>query len=76
MQLVLTRVTDGSKVVVIGDINQVDSIYLSKLNNALTFLLNETKKPNDTVRMGAVIMPKSIRGRICEWSEEVFSKHK
>ncbi len=76
MQLVLTRVTDGSKVVVIGDINQVDSIYLSKLNNALTFLLNETKKPNETVRMGAVIMPKSIRGRICEWSEEVFSQHK
>jgi len=76
MQLVLTRVTDGSKVVVIGDINQVDSIYLSKLNNSLTFLLNETKKGNEAVRIGAIIMPKSIRGRICEWSEEVFSKHK
>ncbi|MDQ1340290.1 MAG: PhoH-like ATPase [Campylobacterota bacterium] len=76
MQLVLTRVTDGSKVVVIGDINQVDSIYLSKLNNALTFLLNEAKKENCEVRIGAITMPKSIRGKICAWSEEVFSRHK
>lgn len=76
MQLVLTRVTDGSKVVIVGDVNQVDSTYLSKMNNALSFLLNQTKKENPEVRLAAVTMPKSIRGRICEWSEELFSRHK
>lgn len=76
MQLVLTRVTDSSKVIVIGDINQVDSIYLSKLNNALSFLLNQTQNPQSGVRLGAITLKKSIRGRICEWAEELFSRHK
>lgn len=76
MQLVLTRVTDNSKVVVIGDINQVDSVYLSKLNNALSFLLNQTRKGQSMVRIGAITLRKSIRGRICEWAEELFSRHK
>jgi len=76
MQLVLTRITDGSKVIVIGDTAQVDSIYLSKLNNALTFLLSQTKIKDKAVSLASITMPKSIRGRICEWSEEVFSKHK
>jgi PhoH-like ATPase len=76
MQLVLTRVVDGSKIIIIGDINQVDSIYLSKLNNALTFMLNEAKKDNEIINISAITLPKSIRGRVCEWSEKVFSKHK
>lgn len=75
MQLVLTRVLDSSKVIVIGDINQVDSVYLSRINNALSFLLNQIREPS-MVRIGAITLKKSIRGRICEWSEELFSKHK
>jgi PhoH-like ATPase len=76
MQLVLTRINDGSKVIVIGDIEQVDSIYLSKLNNALTFLLHQVEKENHGVRMAAITMSKSIRGNICEWAEMTFSEHK
>lgn len=75
MQLVLTRVLDSSKVIVIGDINQVDSIYLSKLNNALSFLLSQTKV-DSIVKIGAITLKKSIRGRICEWAEDLFSRHK
>jgi PhoH-like ATPase len=76
MQLVLTRITDGSKVIVIGDINQVDSIYLSKRNNALTFLIHQMQNRNNNVKMAAISMSKSIRGNICEWAETIFSQHK
>lgn len=76
MQLVLTRVSDSSKVVIIGDINQVDSIYLSKQNNALSFLLNETRKENKEINLSAITLKKSVRGKVCEWAEELFSSHK
>lgn len=76
MQLVLTRVSDSSKVVVVGDINQVDSMYLSKQNNGLSFLMNETKKRNNKVNLSAITLRKSVRGEICEWAEEIFSKFK
>ncbi len=76
MQLVLTRVSDSSKVIVVGDINQVDSIYLSKQNNGLSFLINETRKKNDKVNLAAITLKKSVRGDICEWAEALFSKFK
>ncbi len=76
MQLVLTRVSDSSKVVIIGDINQVDSVYLSKQNNALSFLLNETRNEQGEVKLYAIELKKSVRGKVCEWAEDLFSSHK
>ncbi|MCV6607327.1 MAG: PhoH family protein [Campylobacterales bacterium] len=76
MQLVLTRVSDSSKVIIVGDINQVDSIYLSKQNNGLSFLINETKNRESKIKLFPITLRKSVRGEICEWAEELFSKFK
>lgn len=75
MQLVLTRVADSSKVLVIGDINQVDSLYLSKNNNALSFLLHQSAEPQ-TLNIAGIKLSKTVRGKVCEWAEELFSKNR
>ena len=40
MKTVLTRVGDGSKIVIVGDPDQIDNKYLSKSNNGLVVSIN------------------------------------
>ncbi|MGP1561676.1 MAG: PhoH family protein [Helicobacteraceae bacterium] len=75
MQLILTRVSDTSKVVIIGDNNQIDSIYLSRQNNALSFILEQTQK-NSAVNIAAVTLSRSVRGKVCSWASEIFEGQK
>ena len=66
-KLMLTRVTEGSKVVIIGDLNQIDHPHLSKYNNALSVMLKQAKK-SDIV--GGITMSRVLRGKIATFAEE------
>lgn len=65
-KLMLTRVVEGSKVVIIGDLNQIDHPHLSKYNNALAIMLKHAKY-SDLV--GGITMTKVVRGRIAAFAD-------
>lgn len=65
-KLMLTRVVEGSKVVIIGDIHQIDHHHLSKYNNALAIMLKHAKN-SDIV--GGITMSKVVRGRIAAFAD-------
>lgn len=65
-KLMLTRVVEGSKVVIIGDIHQIDHHHLSKYNNALAIMLKYAKT-SDLV--GGITMSKVVRGRIAAFAD-------
>lgn len=77
MQMVLSRVDNSCKVVILGSNKQIDNFYVNKHTNALTTLLKSTKNENDLVKPFAIKLEKVLRGPITEWAEQIFSsKHK
>ncbi len=65
-KLMLTRVVDGSKVVILGDLHQIDHPHLTKYNNALAIMLKKAKTSN---MIAAVKLSKVVRGKIAEFAE-------
>jgi PhoH-like ATPase len=65
-KLMLTRVVEGSKVVIIGDLHQIDHPHLSKYNNALSIMLKKAKTSN---MIAAIKLKRVVRGRIAEFAE-------
>lgn len=65
-KLMLTRVVEGSKVVIIGDLHQIDHPHLSKYNNALAIMLKKAKTSN---MIAAIKLTRVVRGRIAEFAE-------
>jgi PhoH-like ATPase len=65
-KLMLSRVIEGSKVVIIGDIHQIDHHHLSKYNNALAIML-KFAKTSDIV--GGITMSRVVRGRIAAFAD-------
>ena len=61
----------GSKIVVIGSIEQIDNPYLNKYDNALTFLLNQCGT-FDSIQIQGIKLNKTERSRIVEWIENLF----
>ena len=74
MQMVLSRIDNSCKVVVLGSNKQIDNFYVNKYTNALTTLLKSTKNENNLVNIFAIKLQKVLRGPITEWAEEIFSK--
>ena len=66
-KLMLSRLNEGSKVVIIGDLKQIDHPYLSKYDNALAIMLKQAET-SDIV--AGVTMPKVLRGKIASYVEE------
>lgn len=65
-KLMLTRVVEGSKVVIIGDLNQIDHYHLSKYNNALAIMLKYAKTSD---MVGGITMSKVVRGKIAAFAD-------
>ena len=66
----LSRVTEDSKVFIIGSTKQIDHPYLSKDDNALTFMLNQAGTFGD-VQVQGFKLEKVERGRITKWIENI-----
>ncbi|QOG13265.1 DUF2075 domain-containing protein [Arcobacter sp. FWKO B] len=73
MQMVLSRVDNSCKVVVLGSNMQIDNMYVNKYTNALTTLLKSTKKKQELVNIFAIKLKKVLRGTITQWAEGIFS---
>ncbi|OCL88425.1 PhoH-like protein [Aliarcobacter thereius] len=73
MQMVLSRVDNSCKVVILGSNKQIDNFYVNKYTNSLTTLLKSTKRDNDFVNLFAIKLEKVLRGPITEWAENIFS---
>lgn len=74
MQMVLSRIDNTCKVVVLGSNKQIDNFYVNKYTNALTTLLKSTNHETSLVNTFAIKLEKVLRGPITEWAEYIFNK--
>ena len=74
MQMVLSRVDNTCKVVILGSNKQIDNFYVNKYTNSLTTLLQSTKNENTLINTFAIKLKKVLRGPITQWAEEIFTK--
>lgn len=72
MQMVLSRIDNSSKTVILGSNKQIDNFYVNKHTNSLTTLLNSTRKEQELVNIFAIKLNKVLRGKITQWAEETF----
>ena len=74
MQMVLSRIDNTCKVVILGSNKQIDNFYVNKYTNSLTTLLQSTKQENKLINTFAIKLKKVLRGPITQWAEEIFTK--
>jgi len=72
MQMVLSRIDNTCKVVILGSNKQIDNFYVNKYTNSLTTLLKSTKQKSDLVNLFAIKLKKVLRGPITQWAESIF----
>lgn len=73
MRTLGTRLGDNTKLIVLGDPTQIDSIYLDKYSNALINLyLNSIKNPASF--LAQVCLIQMVRSYTSRWFEEVIQK--
>ena len=69
LKLIGTRMGDGTRMVVMGDPNQIDHPFLSKRRNALVTLLQKAKTEN---YIAGVQLRHTIRSEIANWFDKNF----
>lgn len=75
-QLILSRLDESCKAIVIGSNRQIDNMYLNKYNNGLTSLLKQTNNKHPELKMFAIELDKAVRGKFAEFTERIFEKRK
>jgi len=71
MRTLGTRLGEDTKLIVLGDPTQIDSIYLDKYSNALINLyLNSMKFPTDF--LAQICLVQMVRSHTSQWFEEVI----
>ena len=61
IKTVLTRVGEGTKIVLTGDIEQIDNVYIDATNNGLSYVVERLKDENVT---GHVTLKKGERSKV------------
>jgi PhoH-like ATPase len=51
IKTIVTRVGEGTKVVLTGDTDQIDSLYLDSINNGLTYVVDRLKREDIVAHM-------------------------
>lgn len=70
-KLLATRMGENTKLIVLGDIAQVDNPHTSKYNNAITFLVDKAKKPNDyDVVIRAIELNETVRSKTARFADK------
>jgi len=67
MKTLLTRIGEGSKIICLGDIDQIDAPYLDKNNNGLTYLIERAKTAEI---IGHIELIKSQRSALADWAAD------
>ncbi len=73
-QLILSRLDNNCKAIVIGSNRQIDNMYLNRYNNGLTSLLKQTKYEQNDLPLFAIELDRSVRGKFSHFADEVFTK--
>jgi PhoH-like ATPase len=61
IKTVLTRVGEGTKIILTGDIEQIDNVYLDETTNGLTYVIDRFKEQNSA---GHITLIKGERSKI------------
>ncbi len=68
---IVSRVGKDSIILAMGSNNQIDSAYLTKNTNALTYLMDKCGQENDSdVRMKGVKLTNVMRSKLAEWADK------
>jgi len=70
LRTILTRVSENCKAFVLGSTKQIDSKYVNKYNNALTYLLNQIGEDTKNVRLTGFNLDKTVRSAIADWADD------
>lgn len=65
IKTLLTRVGEGSKVICLGDIDQIDAPWLNNQNNGLSYLV---ERGTETELIGHITLIKSLRSPLADWA--------
>ena len=69
LKALLTRVSEGTKIVFTGDISQIDSPYLSRTNNAMSALIDAFRGQDC---FGHVVLTQGERSRVAELAAKLL----
>jgi len=69
VKTILTRISENCKVFILGSTKQIDTAYLNKYNNALTYLMRKIGKNNKNVNVAGYVLDKTVRSAIAEWAD-------
>ena len=69
LKTIITRVGEGTKIVLTGDIEQIDNIYIDETSNGLTYAVERLKKYDIT---GHVTLLKGERSRVATLAAKVL----
>ncbi len=69
LQMLLTRIGNDCKVLILGSVRQIDNPFLNKYNNGLTYLMDKATKDNGEVRLVACTLDTTVRSKIAEWAD-------
>lgn len=73
MQMLLSRVDNNSKVIILGSNKQIDNPYVNRHTNALTTLIHATEEAPQEINLFALKLTKVLRGPITAWAERIFT---
>ncbi len=70
IRTIFSRMGKNSHIIAMGSNNQIDSQYLTKNTNALTFLMDKCGKENESdVSIRGVRLTNVMRSKIAEWAD-------
>ena len=69
IKTVLTRVGENTKIVLTGDVSQIDNLYLNDTNNGLTHVVEKFK---DTELAGHITLIKGERSKVATFASKVL----
>jgi PhoH-like ATPase len=69
IKTILTRVGEGTKIILLGDVNQIDNTYVNKFTNGLTIAIEKFK---GEAIAGHVMLTKGERSELASKSAEIL----
>jgi PhoH-like ATPase len=69
LKTIITRVGEGTKIVLTGDIEQIDNIYVDETSNGLTYAVERLKKHDIT---GHVTLTKGERSKVATLASRIL----
>ena len=73
IKTVLTRVGEGTKIILTGDIEQIDNVYLDETTNGLTYVIDRFK---EQACSGHITLVKGERSKVATLASKLLWGYK